>query len=124
MQDSPASRLVSASSWDLDSPTEWLRAQDFFYGAMWAVVERLPPIAREHLIRRGPTLPEKAEREAASLRLWKSIQSDSMGNTAEGAAIRATLFGCEAVCRPTFVPEAQRRSGGRLRLVDAGHAYR
>jgi len=92
MEPSIADRLIESTNTDLDSRIEWERAQRFFYNALRAVKSRLPLVVQQQLESRGPNLPPAAELDAARVALWRSIEADQMGNTPEGAAVRAALF--------------------------------
>ncbi len=92
MEPSIADRLIESMNADVDSRVEWERAQRFFYSALRAIKSRLPLVAQQQLETRGPNLPPAAELEAARIALWQSIEADQMGNTPEGAAVRAALF--------------------------------
>jgi len=87
-----ADRLLGTTAADLDSPAEWEKAQRFFYDALSAVRSQLPEAAREQLAKRGPELPPDTDLVVARAALWTAIREDSLGNTPEGAAVRAALF--------------------------------
>lgn len=84
--------LFDATVADLDSPSEWKRAQRFFYSTLRAVFERLPAPVQEQLRQRGDEPPSPASLEASRVALWRSIDTDRMGSTPAGAATRAALF--------------------------------
>lgn len=92
MEPDIADRLIESTDVDLDSRAEWERAQRFFYSVLRAVHSRLPVVAQQQLESRGPDLPPAAALETARVALWRSIEADPMGDTPEGAAVRAALF--------------------------------
>jgi hypothetical protein len=92
MQPDLANRLLHSTKVSLDSHSEWGRAQRFFYHTLQSVRSQLPVVAQEQLALRGSELPSVASLEVARIVLWSSIESDQMGYTPRGAAVRATLF--------------------------------
>ncbi|HEV7507580.1 MAG TPA: hypothetical protein VGS07_22035 [Thermoanaerobaculia bacterium] len=92
MQPTLADQLIATTDADLDSAEEWLRAQCFIYDALYSIQDQLPPCVQECLKARGIELPPEQDLVKLRVRLWESIEFDSMGITPDGAAVRAALF--------------------------------
>ena len=85
MQADLADRLLRSTAADLDSPTEWERAQHFFCKALEAIRSQLPIAVREQLALRERGRLTLAELEVARVALWSSIQADPNGQLPRGS---------------------------------------
>jgi hypothetical protein len=89
---SVADQLMSTSTHDFDSESAWPSARAFFYNVLKSSMDQLPQALQQCLSRRGEALPPEPELTDLRVSLWDAIKHDSMGDTREGAAIRAGIF--------------------------------